>query len=177
MKKLIYCWLFFLIALFYVTGVAHSSTKHSERFYQKEFCKSLGERIEVYVPGTAECVEVKPESYYHNLRYKKHSERYWQGKWCNLPGDKIEYRLPDKTRIDCLLYRYAIEVDFAKKWAEAVGQSKYYAQMVRKLPGVVLIVNSPKDCKHYKRLKAADRNIMVLQTGYYICPDQTVTSL
>ena len=65
-----------------------------------------------------------------------------------------EYTLPDKTRIDCLTSSYAIEVDFAKKWAESIGQSLYYGLMTNKRPGILLIMEKPKkDIRHLKRLK------------------------
>lgn len=33
----------------------------------------------------------------------------------------MEFVLPDRTRVDCLTDEYAIEFDFAPKWAEALG--------------------------------------------------------
>ena len=63
----------------------------------------------------------------------------------------MEYRLFDKTRVDCLTSKYAIEVDFAKKWAEGIGQSLYYADVTGKKPGVGLIVGK-KDKRYLKRL-------------------------
>lgn len=67
---------------------------------------------------------------------------------------KIEHRLPDKTRIDCLTSSYAIEVDFASKWAESIGQSLYYGLMTNKKPGVLLIMErQKKDIKYLRRLK------------------------
>ncbi|MFH1027609.1 MAG: hypothetical protein V1791_06370 [Pseudomonadota bacterium] len=35
---------------------------------------------------------------------------------------------------------YAVEVEYAHKWAEAIGQSLYYSRMTGKKPGVVLIM-------------------------------------
>ena len=45
-------------------------------------------------------------------------EKYYQTKFCNKLNGRIEYRLEDTTRVDCLTDDYAIEVDWAKKWAE-----------------------------------------------------------
>ncbi len=47
---------------------------------------------------------------------------------------------------------YAIEFDFAKKWAESIGQALYYAMETDKKPGVVLILEDPKDERYLKRL-------------------------
>ncbi len=55
-------------------------------------------------------------------------------------GGQVEYVLPDSTRVDCLLSDYAVEVDFGKKWAEAVGQSLYYAEITGRNPGILLIL-------------------------------------
>ena len=82
---------------------------------------------------------------------KKH-ERYYQTKLCNELGGEIEYRLQDRTRIDCLSDEYAIEVDFAKKWAESIGQSLFYAQMSGKKPAVGIIMDTEKDRRYLKRL-------------------------
>jgi hypothetical protein len=47
--------------------------------------------------------------------------------------------MPDKSRCDCLTENFAIEFDFDKKWAEAVGQSLLYSSYTGKTPGIVLI--------------------------------------
>jgi hypothetical protein len=83
----------------------------------------------------------------------KKNERYYQVKMCNKLRGKIEYRLPDKTRVDCLTREYAIEVDWAKKWAEGIGQALYYANITHKKPAVALIVGQ-RDERYLKRLDA-----------------------
>ena len=82
---------------------------------------------------------------------KKHNEKYYQTQLCNELGGVMEQSLLDRTRIDCLTDEYAIEVDFSKKWAEAVGQSLYYAEMTGKKPAVGFIVGESKTEK--RRLK------------------------
>ena len=52
-----------------------------------------------------------------------HKESYYQNIFCDKMGGKTEVVLKDRTRIDCLTDKYAIEVDFANKWAESIGQS------------------------------------------------------
>ncbi len=78
-----------------------------------------------------------------------HTERWYQEQHCN---GIVEYRLPDRTRVDCLLEEYAVEYDFGRKWAEAIGQSLHYGRMTERKPGIVLIMESPKDVRYYKRL-------------------------
>ncbi len=84
---------------------------------------------------------------------KKHPERWYQDKWCAEKQGVVEYVLPDRTRVDCLTDEYAIEHDFGRKWAEAVGQSLYYATQTGKKPGIVLIVG-PRGQKYLDRLNA-----------------------
>jgi hypothetical protein len=77
---------------------------------------------------------------------------------CQDLGGKIEFVLPDRTRVDCLTDEYAIEVDWAKKWAEGVGQSLFYAQMTKKKPAIGLIVGE-KDGRYLKRLRSISEKL------------------
>jgi len=101
--------------------------------------------------------------------YKKHTEKYYQQKFCKVVGGKMEVRLKDRTRVDCLTSEYAIEVDFAKKWAEGIGQSLYYALMTGKKPAVALIIGE-KDKRYLKRAKKVAKKykikILTIKKGY-----------
>ena len=90
--------------------------------------------------------------------YKKLNEKYYQHKMCTKLDGEIEVVLKDRTRIDCLTDDYAIEVDWAKKWAEGIGQSLYYAYMTNKKPAVALIVGD-NDKKYLKRLKVVSEKL------------------
>jgi len=96
-----------------------------------------------------------------------HHEKYYQQIWCEQRGGITEYRLPDGTRVDCLLPEYAIEFDFANKWAESIGQSLYYGLMTERKPGVVLIFEKPKDWRYLPRFNAVadEQNIKLWTTG------------
>lgn len=90
-----------------------------------------------------------------NICFAKHlnPEKYYQQKWCEACNGILEYRLTDGARVDCLTKNYAIEFDFANKWAESIGQSLYYALKTGRKPGIVLIISNEKDCEKYlKRL-------------------------
>lgn len=89
----------------------------------------------------------------HRVKEKEYVKAYCKG--------EIEYRLPDKTRIDCLTDEYAIEFDFAPKWAESIGQSLYYAKMTGRKPAVAIICKSPKDKRYIERLHKAHGDIKV----------------
>ncbi|MBL6996768.1 hypothetical protein [Desulfobacula sp.] len=83
-----------------------------------------------------------------------HPEKYYQDIWCKEQKGKTEYQLPDKTRCDCLTDSHAIEVDFAVKWYEALGQSLYYSLQTGKRSGIVLIVENQNDLKYWIRLNS-----------------------
>lgn len=82
-------------------------------------------------------------------------EKEYQNYWCNKYGGVTEYKLPDETRVDILTKEYAVEVDFANKWAESIGQALYYGIRTNKKPAVLLIMENPvRDKKYLDRLKA-----------------------
>ena len=80
-----------------------------------------------------------------------YSEKYYQNEWCSTWHGAQEVILKDKTRVDCVTKNYAVEFDFASKWAESIGQAMYYAKMTGKNPAVILIIEKPSDFKHYKK--------------------------
>lgn len=83
-----------------------------------------------------------------------HKEKVYQEHFCKQLGGIMEYQLEDKTRVDCLADEYAIEVDFAQKWAESIGQSLYYASKTSRKPAVLLIMeNQKRDSKYLRRLE------------------------
>ena len=84
-----------------------------------------------------------------------HLEKEYQQKWRSVHGGQLEYVLNDCTRVDILQPEYAIEVEFAPKVYESIGQAFYYASKTGKKPAVVLIMENPeRDQKYLKRLKA-----------------------
>ena len=83
----------------------------------------------------------------------KHLEKEYQTAWCNAHNGIMEYKLDDNTRVDCLTNEYAVEFDFASKWAESIGQSLYYAQRTKRKTGGSF--NYGKACKRFKILTQA----------------------
>jgi len=89
--------------------------------------------------GEPEAIEATPKT-----------ERYYQLK-CNATlQDKVEYKLPDSTRVDILTEDLAIEVDFAKKYYEAIGQACHYAEMTGRKPAILLIVREKYQEKYIR---------------------------
>lgn len=83
-----------------------------------------------------------------------HPEKYYQEQWCVKNDGIMEFVLSDRTRVDCLVDNHAIEFDFGRKWAEAIGQSLYYSLQTGKRAGIVLIMESEKDMKYWIRLNS-----------------------
>ncbi len=67
-------------------------------------------------------------------------ERAYQQAHCD--GQR-EVTMPDGTRCDCVTATHAIEIDFANKWYEAIGQSLNYAFQTSKRAGIILILEAP----------------------------------
>lgn len=85
--------------------------------------------------------------------HKPLHEKDYQRWWCEKHAGELEYRLPDKTRVDCLTKEYAVEVEYAPKWAESIGQALYYAQSTGRKPAVLVIVRDKDDERFLKRLR------------------------
>ena len=94
----------------------------------------------------------------HKKSHKKYHESHYQTLLCNELGGKMEYVLHDRTRVDCLTDEFAIEVDFANKWAEGIGQSLYYGYVTEKKPAVGLIVGK-NDARFLKRLEKVSKEL------------------
>lgn len=88
------------------------------------------------------------------LAEHQYKEKDYQAIWCNKMEGILEVVTEDGARADCITLLYAVEFDFAPKWAESVGQSLYYGLAFNKKPGIVLIMENPKeDEKYLKRLQ------------------------
>ena len=93
-------------------------------------------------------------------KHIKLNEKYYQNRLCSRLNGVTEYRLKDATRVDCLTNKYAIEVDWAKKWAEGIGQALYYGLMTGKKPAVALIVGR-RDKRYLRRLRKVTRKFNI----------------
>ena len=83
---------------------------------------------------------------------REHPEKWYQEQWRSAHDGQVEVTLPDGTRCDCVTDNHAIEFEFGNNWAEAIGQSAYYALQTGKKGGVVLILETMKDKKFWIRL-------------------------
>ena len=96
-------------------------------------------------------------------------ESYYQRHFCNMIEGEKEYVLKDKRRIDCLTNKYAIEIDFAEKWPECMGQAVGYSLAINEErnhkryktnPMCALIVGE-NDSRHVERARAVSNKINV----------------
>ncbi len=94
-------------------------------------------------------------------------EKDYQNEWCRADFGVKEHVLPDLARVDCLTKEYAIEFDFAKKWAESVGQALYYGKETNRQPAVVLILDKPEDMKYVNRIAKIDAGIKIFLIKTY----------
>lgn len=83
-----------------------------------------------------------------------HPEKHYQKLWCAKKKGIMEYKLDDGSRVDCLTDKYAVEVDFAPKWHECIGQALYYAKKTKRIPACALIMeNGDADKRFLYRLR------------------------
>jgi len=66
---------------------------------------------------------------------------------------RSEVVLFDKARVDILTDAEAIEVDWAHKWAEGIGQALYYGAVTKKTPVVLLLMNTTDEEKYLARVR------------------------
>lgn len=80
----------------------------------------------------------------------KHLEKYYQHQWNVKYGKGIESKyLSSGVEVDVLTSEYAVEIEFAQKWEESIGQSLFYADQTGKVPCVVLIMENPERDQSY----------------------------
>ncbi len=84
--------------------------------------------------------------------HAKKKERYYQDLFARNHGGHVEVLMQDGSRCDIITRTHAIEVDFASKWAEAIGQSLNYARQTKKRAGILLIIHKERDQKKINRL-------------------------
>ena len=87
------------------------------------------------------------------LAANKNSEKYYQELVAKELEGKVEVVLRDKTRVDILTEDVAYEVDFARKWAEGIGQALHYSMMTERDAGLILIAEKDSDDKFILRVK------------------------
>lgn len=70
-------------------------------------------------------------------------ERWYQERVAALMKGKMEARVDD-GRVDVLTGTHAIEVEFASKWKQAIGQVLWYSMQTNRKAAIVLILEDAK---------------------------------
>ena len=83
-------------------------------------------------PSYIEAAHTNPEQWYA----MRAAERY---------NGFAEFWMPDSPLCDVLTPQHAIEVEFALKWSEAIGQSLHNALQTGRLAGIQLILTEPEE--------------------------------
>jgi hypothetical protein len=94
-------------------------------------------------------------------------EKDYQRAWARDNAGVCEVRTADGARVDIVTDTYAVEVDFAKKWAESLGQCLLYSACTGKKPAVLLICG-PKDTVYRNRLLKAIEYHKLPVTVFYV---------
>lgn len=81
------------------------------------------------------------------------SEKAYQDAWCTEMNGEVGIFLKDGTIVDCVTEEYVVEVDFARKFYEAIGQSLHYATQTNKKAAILLIVEKPSEELYLHRLE------------------------
>ncbi len=88
-----------------------------------------------------------------NAKGRNFPEAYYQKQWCDSHGGYIPKKaLTDGSFPDCITKTHAVEVDFGKKWGEAIGQSINYARLTGLKPGILLILERDADWRALRRI-------------------------
>ncbi|RYD19912.1 MAG: hypothetical protein EOP88_17135 [Verrucomicrobiaceae bacterium] len=70
-------------------------------------------------------------------------ERWYQERVAAVLQGKMEVRVED-GRVDVLTGTHAIEVEFAAKWKNSIGQALWYAMQTNKAAGIVIVIEDAK---------------------------------
>lgn len=100
-----------------------------------------------------------------------HTEREYQTYWCNKHSGQMEVVMKNGSRADCITDKYAVEVDFANKYHQCHGQAMEYSAQTGKYALCLLIVESDKDLKYVKKLRATRDKKKIPMRVHIIKPD------
>lgn len=97
----------------------------------------------------------------------QHPESAYRDAWCK---GRTEVTLHDGSRVDCLTENYAVEVEFANKAFEGLGQAIHYARITGTDPAILMIIETPGDWKYFNRIRrtAKQRGVKL----WHITPQQ-----
>jgi len=83
-------------------------------------------------------------------KYKKGKERQFQVAHAEGEIEQTVQSGNIKVRIDDLTNKHAIEYDFTKKWAEALGQALRFSRLTHRRGGIVFILGKESDMEYVR---------------------------
>lgn len=114
------------------------------------------------------------------------SEADWTAEWCGArdlthSGEDLRFTTQSGRYVyaDCIGTSIVVEVDFASKYREGLMQATEYALLSDRLPFLLLIVESERDCKYVsdaRWLMIRSRMPMILATTGVQCPRSGMAS-
>ena len=93
-----------------------------------------------------------------NIQAREHTESWYVDSYCTGQAEVIN---SDNTRTDCIVGDYAVEFDFASKWAECTGQALHYGNITGKTGTCALIIEKASDCKYLSRVPASVKLVTI----------------
>ena len=103
----------------------------------------------------------KPDNREITLPVGEHEyEVAWSAALAELVGGEAEHRLPERTRVDVLTDKYAVEVAWVGKFEEGIGQALRYSYATGKEPVVALGLKgdwSPEELETARRVCRKNR--------------------
>ena len=99
------------------------------------------------------------------------SEADFQGWLCSGFGQEVA--TGNQTSADCVIQGHAVEIDWSGKWAEAIGQSLFYAQALDLPPAVVLVCkpgSNPATCYGHALRFTTTATAWSLPIRLWTCP-------
>jgi hypothetical protein len=89
----------------------------------------------------------------------------------------VEYTLDDGARVDLLLDNYAVEADWACKWAESIGQALYYGAKTRRYSVCLLFVEDEGDAAFVRRCyTVTQRNLPHMEVWIFDVASRTLSA-
>jgi len=86
------------------------------------------------------------------VSYSQQLERYYRNGFATIMKGQQEVRLPNRRVVDIVTDTFAIEVEFANKWTQSIGQSLDYAKTLNKKAGILIIIEGIKTDKYVTEL-------------------------
>lgn len=141
----------------------YKKTKSTKKYYYDEYPREKEKKARTTTPSTYSYEKngnnnSESHNSYSNTHYSDYGSEHSYVKIINKKfNGQLEAYVPG-GKVDILTSSHAIEVDFAKKFKEAIGQSEFYSTQTGKTAGIVLILRNESERKYLDYLKSTIEN-------------------